>query len=153
MSKMCYGPESKPQASLRPSFPSKTWTSGEYTALWGHHRYTHGSLGSPQIPKKGIGDASWPSLKPNLNNYPICPSFLPISHLIADWPQSGHPSVNTKYMCCFFPQDVWRGRATIREKEVDPLLWGSHLHHFLCGPQCLWYGASGRWRSGKWPLQ
>lgn len=53
---------------------------------------------------------------------------------------------------CFFPQDVWCGRAEVREEEVDPLLWGSHLHHFLCSPQCLRYGARGRWRSGEWPL-
>lgn len=49
MSKMCYDPESKPQASSRPSFLSKTWTSGEYMVSWrqpihiwfpyGHLRY------------------------------------------------------------------------------------------------------------------
>ena len=81
MSKMCYDPESKPQASLRPSFLSKTWTSGEYMFPGGHGRYQ----------QKGIGmllGLQWAPAE----------LLLPLhSHLTANCPHSGHLSgVHTK---------------------------------------------------------
>lgn len=85
MSKTCFDPESKPPASLRPSFLSKTWTSGEYTVPggstdthmvpWVHLRY-----------QKREGHASWPSLKPHLNDYPISPPFPSHCQLAPKWP-------------------------------------------------------------------
>lgn len=46
-------------------------------------------------------------------------------------------------------QNVWCGRTTLGEEEMDPLFWRSHSHHFLCCTQCLWPGAGWRWGDGK----
>lgn len=48
------------------------------------------------------------------------------------------------------PQDVWRWWSALREKEVDPLLWRSHCHNFLCSTQWLWPRLGWRWGNGKW---
>ena len=49
-------------------------------------------------------------------------------------------------------QDVWCGRPAVRKEEVDPLLWGSHSHHLLCGDECLWPGPGRGWGDGEWSI-
>lgn len=81
----------------------------------------------------------------SLSSSPYClslwPSFLTIAH------------THTNTLCVSFPsmilQNVWCGRPTLREKEVDSLFWRSHSHYLLCCTECLWPGAGWGWRDGK----
>ena len=125
-------------------------------------RWVHVPWGAWQVPAKGHRYASWPSVSPGWVT-PASPHFLSIPILLPTAPIAATslgytPRAYGSYVgrtfenSCFFSQDVWCGWAEIREKEVDPLLWGCHLHHLLCSPQCLRYGAGGRRRSGEWPL-
>ena len=51
------------------------------------------------------------------------------------------------FLC--FHKAVWRGRSEVGEEEVDPLFWGCHSHHFLCGTQRIRPGAAWGRDHGK----